>query len=139
MLERFMQHVDFDEKGCWLWTGALFNQQYGKFVLRRGKLVAAHRWLYRELVGPIPDSMPILRHTCFVKRCVNPDHLVPSTYSDNILDGDVARTGTRTHFVCGHPRVAENQTKRNECKQCRDIKNAEYRRRKQTLAAGGSA
>ena len=49
---------------------------------RRSWLV--HRLAYRELVGPIGDSLVL--HHCDTPPCVNPDHLYLGTYQDNHND-----------------------------------------------------
>lgn len=89
---------------CWLWTGSL-NKGYGKVELGGGD-VPAHRWVYERLVGPIPDGLDLdhMCHnedptcaggdTCPHRACVRPDHLLPSTRSDNLRRG---RTGGRPH------------------------------------------
>ena len=63
--------------------------------------------LVEKLGRPIADGM-IARHTCFNKRCVEPEHIVESSYSENILDADVPRTGDAITFKCGHPRTEAN-------------------------------
>lgn len=80
-----MGKVDADPDGCWLWTGALMTAGYGQF--RSGgqgsKVVKAHRWLYEQTVGPIPDGH-VLHHLCEVKACVRPDHLEPVLLADHV-------------------------------------------------------
>lgn len=127
-IARFMAKVSVDcESGCWLWTGAVGigrGGDYARFMFR-GKAVRGHRWSYEHFVAPVPDGS-ILRHTCFVKRCVNPNHVVPGTQSENMLDPDVPTTGTLRRFRCGHPRDASNTVERSDRKngKCRTCKNA---------------
>src|SRR5688500_6772566 len=81
-LDRFFDKVDGGD--CWLWTGAL-DRGYGKFF-PAGKTVRAHRWLFEQLVGPVPDGMD-LDHLCRVRACVNPDHLQPVSRRVNLNRG----------------------------------------------------
>lgn len=81
--ERFWRHAMPDASGCWLWTSVLGQKGYPRF--RSGvtkQYVAAHRWAYEHLVGPIPDGME-LDHLCRVRRCVRPEHLEPVTHAEN--------------------------------------------------------
>jgi hypothetical protein len=46
----------------------------------------AHRAMYAEHMGPIPDGL-VLDHLCRVKSCVNPTHLEPVTPLVNFQRG----------------------------------------------------
>ena len=72
-IERLMRYVEITST-CWLWTGVLSDEGYGKNQ--------PHRRAYRLLVGPIPRGLQ-LDHTCFVRHCVNPDHLEPVANAEN--------------------------------------------------------
>lgn len=94
---RLSRHVELDESGCWLWTGALNSRGYSCIGVD-GKSQLAHRVSYELHVGPIPEGLQI-DHLCRVKRCINPEHLEPVTAQENC-----ARTpeAMKTHCVNGH-------------------------------------
>ena len=58
-----------------------------------GPSVAAHRFAYEALVGPIPAGLQ-LDHLCRVKNCVNPAHLRPVTNKQNHENALVRRDNT---------------------------------------------
>lgn len=85
MLERFWRHVQRrGEEECWLWTGFLDKDGYGK--LRIGNTnIGAHRFSYITFVGPVPEGV-ILRHKCNTPACANPNHVIPGTHLENMSD-----------------------------------------------------
>lgn len=88
-LEKLMSHASPEPNtGCWIWDGKMNNYGYG--VLRIGhrkenKYGLAHRLLYTETVGPIPEGM-FLCHRCDHPWCVNPAHMFVGTPNDNMQD-----------------------------------------------------
>lgn len=87
--------------------------------------------LEKKLGRPLLPGM-IARHLCFVKRCIEESHLMESTYSENHLDDDVKCTGTKTHFVCGHARIKENERKDRSCRLCANEGVRRWRRQQRT-------
>lgn len=85
--DRFWTDVETSE-GCWIWLGAPTAGGYGSFHLE-GRQYYAHRVSYVLNVGDIPDGLH-LDHLCRNKRCVNPAHLEPVTFQENIRRGRVA-------------------------------------------------
>lgn len=97
---------------CWLWTGKTINSGYGLFWVEGAKQMTAHRYAFLEAYGHLP---PVVRHSCDVKLCVNPAHLLPGDSKDNSQDmaarhrmggGNVKLTATqvediRRRFVSG--------------------------------------
>ncbi|WP_223375195.1 HNH endonuclease signature motif containing protein [Gordonia bronchialis] len=76
--ERYVAGPDLE---CWLWQGAVDPRGYGKYDTKR-----AHRLVYEERVGPIPDGM-VLDHICRNRLCVNPNHLDPVRQGENVNRG----------------------------------------------------
>ena len=70
-----------NEKGCWIWQGAIGRHGYGQ-VRWNNKSTVAHRATYEIYKGKIPKGL-IIDHLCSVKSCVNPDHLEAVTLSEN--------------------------------------------------------
>lgn len=72
---------------CWIWTGRLHENGYGTC----GKHGRAHRISYEAFVGPI-EAGKLIRHSCNVRKCVNPAHLLPGSDWDNVHDAIEAGT-----------------------------------------------
>lgn len=63
------------------------NTGYG-YTYYEGKHLRAHRHVYEQTIGPIPEGAMIL-HKCDVKSCVNPDHLYAGTRRRNSQDAAI--------------------------------------------------
>jgi len=85
------------------------------------KHTRVHRLAYELLVGPIPEGL-VLDHTCRVTRCVNPAHLEPVTFKENVLRGDSmsARWARRTHCDAGHDLAEDRAAGRKRCRLCQN-------------------
>ena len=105
---------------CWLFTGHVRPEGYGSIrrVGRNGGTTEAHRLAYEVYVGPVPDGLH-LHHTCGVRRCVNPDHLV-------LMDAKGHghhHQPRRTHCVRGHVFDETGREPGNgACSECRRIR-----------------
>lgn len=87
-MERFWSKVDASGD-CWEWTAGVNNRGYGYFHVAVGQSpVGAHRFAYEQLVGPIPDGL-VIDHLCRNPPCVNPDHLEPVRFRENLMRGGV--------------------------------------------------
>ena len=80
---RFWRNVKKTD-GCWLWTGNVNKDGYGK-IESQGKTVLVHRLSYAMHVEDIPSEVLVLHH-CDVPNCVRPVHLFAGTQDDNIQD-----------------------------------------------------
>ncbi len=116
---------------CWEWQGALDRGGYGKLsgTDSEGKRrhIIAHRFVYEQLIGPIPDGLTI-DHLCLNKACVNPYHLEPVSNRENIRRAaahGLLGGARKTHCKYGHEFSPEN-TRRDKhghrsCRACARI------------------
>jgi hypothetical protein len=70
---------------CWEWLGPRNAAGYGKKTFR-GQDTMAHRWIWRQLFGPIPEGL-VIDHMCQNPGCVNPHHLRACTQAENVRAG----------------------------------------------------
>jgi len=104
---------------CWEWTGMRDRDGYGKVSWDARKKLT-HRLAYELLVGPVPVGLQ-LDHLCRNRACVNPDHLQPVTWAENLRRGAPRR---RPNCRRGHPLSGDNLYARpgsggRECRTCR--------------------
>lgn len=113
-IERFWSKVDKSpghgpQGDCWLWMGAVNDNDYGKLTANGSSAYRAHRFSYEIANGPLEKAVCVL-HRCDMRRCVRPDHLFVGTRADN--NRDTARKG-RSRGGQGkgskHPRAVLNE------------------------------
>lgn len=132
--QRFWDKVErITESGCWIWTGNITRKGYGLFKIHP-KNVSVHRYVYKTLVGPIPDELQ-LDHLCRVRNCVNPHHLEPVTARENSMRSMITEgyiNANQTHCPKAHPYSGDNlyiekSTGRRRCKICMNDNLRKYR------------
>lgn len=75
------------QTGCWDWLLYKGSLGYGQVGVKgTGKVVPAHRFIYEQHKGPIPDGLE-LDHLCRNPSCVNPEHLEPIQHNENVRRG----------------------------------------------------
>jgi len=78
--ERFLLKIKPNKAGCWIWTGAQTPSVQktanprGQFSMRASRITLAHRASWLLFRGEIPAGK-VVRHSCGVGLCVNPEHL----------------------------------------------------------------
>jgi len=80
---------------CWLWTGTKDRGGYGVVTVSKQHW-RSHRLAWHTANGRLADPLPShvqIRHTCDVRLCCNPAHLIPGTAAENAQDAvDRGRT-----------------------------------------------
>ena len=79
----------YTQDGCIIFTGTP-SAEYGRYQGEQ-----AHRYSYRIHHGAIPTGS-VIHHTCFCKRCVNPNHLQAITQQENVAEN--MRSGRMSHI-----------------------------------------
>jgi len=112
--DRIEEKVERDANGCWLWTGQIDVNGYGRIwtgsrVTGDRRPTMAHQASYAVHVGQIPAGL-VLDHLCRVRNCVNPAHLEAVTQCINLRRGETfqAKNLAKTHCPKGHPYDEEN-------------------------------
>src|ERR1700742_4317392 len=80
IIAEFKRPILVDENGCWNWLGSISTQGYAIYNLK-----PVYGLLYTKSGRYCPPNK-VLRHICANKRCVNLEHIVEGTYSENLID-----------------------------------------------------
>lgn len=83
-MKKITDNIVIDSNGCWLWQKSCSSAGYGQFT-RDGVYWNTHRYVWQHFNGDIPKGKHI-RHTCHVRACSNPDHLIIGSAKDNYYD-----------------------------------------------------
>ena len=86
-----------DERGCREYPGAHNGRGYCQIYFA-GRIVVLPRLVLEDKLGRPLSADEQTRHTCDNRRCINPDHLLPGSRSDNMQDmisRGRQRSGTR--------------------------------------------
>lgn len=107
-----MTEITIEFLDCIPWTGAVDRNGYGVRAIRKHKRVFAHRLVYEQSFGPIPEGKHI-HHICGNKLCVNPVHLLAITQREHNHIHESHEHGAsvhraKTHCKQGHSFDAEN-------------------------------
>lgn len=104
--ERFWPYVvkGPDDADCWIWTGAVGDDGYGRFWTAgdgtRQRTMRPQRFLYRELTGIDLPADTMLLHRCDVPLCV---HVALDAESSHLRVGE-ARDNQRDTARAGRQR-----------------------------------
>lgn len=101
--ERVLAKVEVDpgqnENGCWIFTGRLDKDGYGRINLRvpngdgpkRHVTKRTHLIIWTAVVGPLAPGETLDHLDCVSNACCNPDHLEPVSRAENSRRGMYAR------------------------------------------------
>lgn len=125
-LNRFFSKLDIlPGSECILWN-ATKRGGYGRLRVG-GKLLSAHRFIYKHSEGKIPEGMEI-DHICRNPSCVNTSHLRTVPHRTNCLENSVsipAVNKLKTYCHRGHPFDTVNTYPlsggRRGCRECKRI------------------
>lgn len=73
-----------DPEACFEWELARDKDGYG-VVRRNGRTRRAHREMWEQVHGPIPEGM-VLLHSCDNPPCIRLSHLSLGTQAENVAD-----------------------------------------------------
>ncbi|WP_278314995.1 hypothetical protein [Lolliginicoccus levis] len=104
-IARFWAHVvrGPGEDDCWLWTGAISDDGYGRYWLKRAgrqRVVRPHRYALSLALGRPLAADEVAMHGCDSPICVRAGvhaaaggHVVLGTQADNLRDMAIKRRG----------------------------------------------
>lgn len=144
---------EVQDDGCWRFLtttrgASISGWGYGQIKTPSGKRVMAHRVMYEQLVGAIPEGL-VLDHLCNNTLCINPHHCKPVTQRENVLRSEIAvcaLNARKTHCPRNHPLSGDNlvltQLRNGRdgrgCRECNNRSAREYRER-QRASKGAAA
>ena len=143
-LERIDARYDKpSEDECWVWTGYLNSDGYGKasagYVDKKQKTIGTHRAMYELYIGQIPLNLTV-DHLCRDRACGNPKHMRILTLSENLKSKNA--NAKKTHCSRGHEYTDENTYygkqsnggPQRQCRTCGNKRQREYNAKRKALS-----
>lgn len=115
---------------CDEWTGARIGGKWGGYgnLSIAGVSVLAHRLVWMQDNGPIPDGM-LICHSCDNPPCINLEHLFLGSPKDNMQDMFAkGRKPSKTKCAQGHLFDDENTMYSRGQRYCRTCQREHYRK-----------
>ncbi len=85
-IEFYLKHIDIINNNCWI-SNKLVKSIRGYYQIgHKGKRYFLHRLLLANKIGKNYKEIQLTRHTCNNSSCINPEHLIEGTNSDNSID-----------------------------------------------------
>lgn len=84
-LEQLLSYTERDENDCLIWQRCFSTDGYPRAVIGGNNNSKVHRVVY-DLSNSQPLEERIVRHICDNPKCINPDHLLAGTMTDNMKD-----------------------------------------------------
>lgn len=130
-LRRLLAHVNRSGE-CWIWTGTVNSEGYGRLTIR-GRKKPAHRAMYALVYGAAPAGM-VIDHLCRNHSCVNPAHLEAVTDTENKRRGLGGLL--RTHCPQGHLYTEANTqwVQGGTARRCGECRRTKYHARRMQLS-----
>jgi hypothetical protein len=145
-LERFMRTTERRDDGCLAYTGTPRSDGYGAFWTKETGTVLAHKWLWEQINGPVPEGMT-LDHECHNeaaargecrggnacphRACTDLSHLAVKSPGDNVK-ASANWHGHATHCPQGHPYDEVNTYRATgggrACRECHRTKERDRQR-----------
>jgi len=101
MFEYGKQRIEYEIKnGCWECKGRYYGSNgYPQIRVNHTKIYNIHRFIFimeKNNGVDLPRHI-VVRHTCDNTKCINPDHLILGTQTDNMRDAS-KRTKWKRQF-----------------------------------------
>jgi len=120
--EEVLENTEENEEECILWNGSLRGDGYAEICVN-SKTGFGHRFsymLHKNNEEPIPHTddngnLIVVRHTCDNKRCINPDHLVLGTQSQNCYEDKIESGTLQTGEKCHSSIISEELAQKIKC------------------------
>lgn len=96
-LEQILELTSLKDTGCMEWTRCLNTDGYPRMGVKGNSNIKVHRLVYELHTGEDIEGK-VVRHTCDNPKCINPDHLVIGTNTENVADR-VERGRSRGHVT----------------------------------------